>query len=212
MTRCWSWSLEVFTGLVSEIGVITAVTPRDGAMELGIHASWHDLEPGESVAVRGACLTVVDARLGEFTVQVVSTTLERTCFGSSQVGDRVNLERALRVGERMGGHWVQGHVDGVGTVVALTPGQGVHLIDLLVPTEVAAVSIPLGSITVDGVSLTVNALPAPDTVQLAIVPYTLQHSTLGDLRVADRVHLEGDLVGKHVRVAAGRWQGSQEAS
>ena len=195
----------MFTGLITAIGIIGRVTPQRGGLDLAIQVPWDDIEAGESIAVRGACLTVVEPGQQEFAVHVVGTTLERTCFGAMQVGDRVNLERSLRVGDRMGGHWVQGHVDAVGEVRAVAQSGSALLIDIGLPTAVAEVTIPLGSIAVDGVSLTVNAMPAGDVAQVAIVPFTLKHTTLGDLRVADRVHLEGDLVGKHVRALATPW-------
>src|SRR6185295_10498593 len=99
---------------------------------------------------------------------------------------------------RLGGHLVQGHVDGVGTVEQVTPRDDARLLDLRVPDEVARISVPLGSITVDGVSLTVNAKPAPDLIQISLIPFTLQHTTLGERQVADRVHLEADTIGKYV--------------
>lgn len=201
----------MFTGLVTAIGTVAKVTPRDGGVDLAVQSPWHDLESGESIAVRGACLTVSELSAGQFLVHVVSTSLERSCLGNMPVGTRVNLERALRVGDRMGGHWVQGHVDGVGTIMAIVPGASVHLIDVQLPPVVADVTIPLGSITVEGVSLTVNALPSPDVAQLAIVPHTMKHTTLADLRVGDPVHLEGDLVGKYVRTLAAPWTATREA-
>jgi riboflavin synthase len=200
----------MFTGLVTAVGTIRRADPRNGGVDLVIATPWHDIESGESIAVRGACLTAAEVDQGEFAVHVVHTTLERTCFGTMQVGDRVNLERSLRVGDRMGGHWVQGHVDAVGEVRAVVPGASAHLIDVQLPVAVAVVTIPLGSLAVDGVSLTVNAMPAVDLAQLAIVPFTLRHTTLGDLRVGDRVHLEGDLVGKHVRAMATPWAATRE--
>jgi riboflavin synthase len=110
----------------------------------------------------------------------------------------VNLERALQVGDRLGGHLVQGHVDGVGSVQRVAEREDARLLDLTVPAEVARVSVPLGSITVDGVSLTVNAIPAPGVIQISLIPFTLQHTTLGERRVGDRVHLEADTIGKYV--------------
>ena len=110
----------------------------------------------------------------------------------------MNLERALRVGDRLGGHLVQGHVDGVGTVEEVVEREDARLLDLRVPHEIARVSVPLGSITVDGVSLTVNAVPAPGLIQISLIPFTLQHTTLGDRRPGDRVHLEADTIGKYV--------------
>lgn len=200
----------MFTGLVTAIGDIAQASSRDGGLDLAIAAPWHDLSLGESVAVRGACLTVTEIGTGHFRVHVVRTSLERTCFGSMVAGDRVNLERALRTGDRLGGHWVQGHVDGLGTVIAADDTGSVHLLDIEMPAAVADVTIPLGSITVDGVSLTANALPIPQVVQVAIVPHTMQHTTLSDLRIGDRVHLEGDLVGKHVRAMVAPWAATRE--
>jgi riboflavin synthase len=109
------------------------------------------------------------------------------------------LERALRVGDRLGGHLVQGHVDGVGTVLHVATREDARLLDLQVPAEVARVSVPLGSVTVDGVSLTVNAMPDPGTIQISLIPFTLEHTTLGDRRPGDRVHLEADTIGKYVQ-------------
>ena len=195
----------MFTGLVTAVGTLERVTPRDGGRDITIAAPWHDLQLGESVAVSGACLTVAEIGDGQFGVHVVGTSLERTRFGSLAVGARINLERALRSGDRLGGHWVQGHVDGLGIVRGVEDAGSVRLIDVEMPAAVAEVTIPLGSITVDGVSLTANALPLPHVVQVAIVPHTMQHTTLSDLRVGDQVHLEGDLVGKHVRAMAAPW-------
>ncbi len=202
----------MFTGLIASIGTITAVEPRDGGLDLTVEAPWDDLALGESIAVNGACLTVAAIGAGGFRVHVVPTSLERTTFGARRVGDRVNLERALRVGDRLGGHLVQGHVDGVGEVTSV--GQGtddLRLIGVRMPAVVVDVTIPLGSITVDGVSLTANRLLPEGAVELAIVPFTLEHTTLGSLTAGDRVHLEGDLVGKHVRALAARWPGAAGA-
>lgn len=196
----------MFTGIIGSIGEIRRIERGNQHLGLEIAAPWRDLVFGESIAVNGACLTV--ARIGEgwFAVQVVRTTLDRTTFGAASVGDRVNLERALEVGDRLGGHLVQGHVDGLGRVEAVEAHGETRLLDVAMPSEVAAVTIPLGSIAVAGVSLTANALPRPGIVQLSVVPYTLEHTTLGDLEPGDVVHLEGDLIGKHVRHQAGVWQ------
>ena len=189
----------MFTGIITEIGTLVEARPSEGGRNLDIACSWTDLVPGESVAVDGACLTV--ARLGEgsFGVHVVRTSLDRTRFADLRPGDRLNLERALRVGDRLGGHLVQGHVDGVGTVLRVATREDARLLDLQVPPEVARVSVPLGSVTVDGVSLTVNAMPAPGTIQISLIPFTLEHTTLGSLRPGDRVHLEADTIGKYVQ-------------
>ncbi len=189
----------MFTGLVTALGVIERSDHAGDGRDLVIAAPWNDLALGESIAVNGACLTVSSHDAGRFTVHVVTTTLERTCIDAYHPGQRVNLERALRAGDRMGGHIVQGHVDGVAIVTGLSTHGDARLLDLAVPPTVAAASVPLGSITVDGVSLTVNALREPATVQVALIPFTLEHTTLGERRPGDRVHVEGDTVGKYVR-------------
>ena len=188
----------MFTGIVTAIGAIQQTAARPDGVQLTIVCPFPDLELGESIAVDGACLTVQSLVPDGFIAHVVPTTQERTRIGEYAPGLRVNLERALRVGERLGGHIVQGHVDAVGSVKHLEESAGRRLLDLKVPKEVDRVSIPLGSITVDGVSLTVNAKPQPGVVQISLIPFTLQHTTLGERRIGDRVHLEADTIGKYV--------------
>jgi riboflavin synthase len=194
----------MFTGIVTEIGTVREARPSGGGLDLTIECAYPDLTIGESVAVDGACLTVASVVPGGFAAHVVRTSLDRTRFGDLGAGARVNLERALRVGDRLGGHLVQGHVDGVGTVVRVASREDAHLLDVDAPPEVAQVSVPLGSITVDGVSLTVNAMPAPGTIQISLIPFTLEHTTLGGRRPGDRVHLEADTIGKYVAALMGR--------
>jgi riboflavin synthase len=189
----------MFTGIITAVGTVEAARPADGGLELEIAAPYEGLVLGESVAVDGACLTVATRGAGRFGVRVVRTSLDRTKFGGLAAGARVNLERALTVGDRLGGHLVQGHVDGVGTVERVAERADARLLDLRVPDEVAAVSIPLGSITVDGVSLTVNAIPGAGVIQVSLIPFTLLHTNLHERRAGDRVHLEGDTIGKYVR-------------
>lgn len=189
----------MFTGLVTQVGTVSRATRAGGGLELAIAAAYPDLEPGESIAVDGACLTIETATRGGFSVHVVETSLERTRFADYATGRRVNLERALRVGDRLGGHLVQGHVDGVGTIEQVTTRDDARLLNLRIPGVIARASVSLGSITVDGVSLTVNAKPAPDVIQVSLIPFTLQHTTLGERRVGDRVHLEADPIAKYVR-------------
>jgi riboflavin synthase len=188
----------MFTGLITGIGTVLEAGSAGGGLRLTIQSPYGRLEIGESVAVDGACLTVESATLETFSVHVIRTTLERTQFGEYASGRRVNLERALEVGDRLGGHLVQAHVDGVGTVELVTERGDARLMDLRVPWEVGRVSVALGSITVDGVSLTVNSKPASDLIQISLIPFTLQHTTLGEREVGDRVHLEGDAIGKYV--------------
>lgn len=188
----------MFTGIVTAVGTVREARHGPDGLTLRIGASYTGLQKGESISVDGACLTVERCGRGWFTVHVVQTTLERTLFGAYTRGRRVNLERALQVGDRLGGHMVQGHVDGVGKVVRVGQEGDAVLVDLELPPEVARVTIPLGSITVQGVSLTVNAVPGPGLIQLSLIPFTLQHTTLGTLDPGDGVHLEGDMLGKYV--------------
>jgi riboflavin synthase len=197
----------VFTGIVTAVGQVEGVEPGEGGVTLRIRAPYPDLTPGESISVDGACLTVEQFGAGWFSVRVVTTSLERTTFGSFAAGRKVNLERALAMGDRLGGHLVSGHVDGVGRVTASRASGDAWLIDLTLPEAVAQVTIPLGSLTVNGVSLTVNALPAPDRCQVSLIPHTRAVTTLGALKVGDGVHLEGDMIGKYVRQFTQAWKG-----
>lgn len=193
----------MFTGLISAIGTVRSARRVDGGLRLVLSAPYRGLALGESIAVDGACLTVRRRGRGWFEVEVVSTSLPRTSFARYAVGRRVNLERALRAGDRLGGHLVQGHVDGRATVRRAVPEGDARVVDLVVPAAVARVSVPLGSITVDGVSLTVIARPSPRVVRLSLIPFTLQHTTLGRLRRGAVVHVEGDLIGKYVEGLVG---------
>ncbi len=203
----------MFTGIVTAIGTVRAARRTDDGLALDLASPYSDLERGESIAVDGACLTVEAVEGDAFRVHIVRTSLDRTAFGGPayQEGRRVNLERALRLGDRFGGHIVQGHVDGIGRVVRVAQREDARVLDLRVPPAVRAVSIPLGSIAVDGVSLTVNALPGPDSVQVSLIPFTLQHTTLGDREVGDAVHLEGDAIGKYVGALFRPWTERQES-
>ena len=188
----------MFTGIVTAVGRVAKAT-RNGAALFEIRAPYKNLRRGESVAINGACLTVEKVVRGGFTVRAVETTLDRTLFAEYAAGRRVNLERAVRAADRLGGHLVQGHVDGVATVDHVTRRGEAVVVGLRVPDVVRAVCIPLGAITVDGVSLTVDALPGPWLVQVSLIPFTRDHTTLGGLQPGDRVHVEGDLIGKYVR-------------
>lgn len=188
----------MFTGIVTAIGVVRAARMSDSGLTLRIGAPYRGVKTGESIAVDGACLTVERKGKGWFEVHVIRTSLERTTFSEYARGTRVNLERALRIGDRLGGHMVQGHVDGVGTVLRTARHGDAWLIDIGVPEDVARVTIPLGSITVEGVSLTVNAIPEPGIVQVSLIPFTFEHTTLGTLEPGDSVHLEGDTIAKYV--------------
>src|SRR5712671_2817908 len=188
----------MFTGIVDAVGRIDAVHVNNG-VELRVKAPYKGVKKGESIALSGACLTVEKVLKGGFTVHAVETTLGRTLIGEWKKGRAVNLERALRASDRLGGHFVQGHVDGVGTVDKVASKGDALLLDIRVPGEVAETTVLHGAITIDGVSLTVNAIPRPGVVQVSLVPFTREHTTLGKLGSGDRVHVEADVLGKYVR-------------
>jgi len=187
----------MFTGIVAAVGRVQRAARNGDGLALAVRAPFRGLRRGESIAVNGACLTVERITRGGFTVHVIPASLGRTLLGEYAVGRGVNLERALRASDRLGGHFVQGHVDGLGRVVAV--GADHATIDVEVPAEVREVTVLHGSITIDGVSLTVNALPGGNRLQVALVPFTKTHTTLGTLAVGDRVHVEADVLGKYVR-------------
>ena len=201
----------MFTGIIDATGVIkkrmNGGVGKNGVkngVELLIGAPYKGVRKGESIAVNGACLTVERVVKGGFTVHAVATTLGRTLIGEWQKGRAVNLERALKASDRLGGHFVQGHVDGIGTVERTTSSANASneqawLVDIGVPADVAETTVLHGSITVDGVSLTVNAIPRPGVVQVSLVPFTREHTTLGQVKQDDRVHVEADVLGKYVR-------------
>lgn len=188
----------MFTGIVDDVGTIEAVSVGAGGRELRIKSRYQGLADGESIAINGACLTVREHGAGWFTVGAIETTLGRTTIGDWRIGRRVNLERALALGDRLGGHMVAGHVDGVATVKSVDQQGDALLIALAVPETVMELSVLHGSVTVDGVSLTVNALPPDGTLQLSLIEYTLRHTTLGELKAGDSVHVEADMIGKYV--------------
>ena len=188
----------MFTGLIEHVGEIENVRQTDAGREIRIRAPFTDMSNGESIAVNGACLTVRETGSGWFDAAAVLTTMERTTIGDWKKGTRVNLERALRPGDRLGGHIVQGHVDCVGIVAAREQAGDALLVDISVPASIEPLLVLHGSVTVDGVSLTVNEL-RPGGLRLSLIDYTLRHTTLGELREGKRVHVEADIVAKHVR-------------
>ncbi len=197
----------MFTGIVTALGRIAHVEDVEGLRRLRIEiAREDDGEPfladagvGDSISVDGACLTVVGLEGALFAVELILSTLERTVASDYRVGSTVNLERAARLGSRLDGHIVQGHVDGVGVLLEATQAGGTHFLDLEIPAEVWAQTILHGSITLNGVSLTVNALPAPGRIQVAIIPHTWEVTNLGRLEAGGRVNVEGDMIGKYVK-------------
>jgi riboflavin synthase len=191
----------VFTGIVEEVGTIAAVELMGKGVEITLHASLvlDGLGLGDSISIDGACQTVTALHPDGFSVQAIATTLGRTTFGDYRPGRRVNLERALAFGARLGGHLVAGHVDGVGKVLRIEPRDELTLIDFSLPDEVVGVTVLHGSITLNGISLTVNDLPAPGVCQVSIIPFTGDHTAIGELRQGDGVNVEGDMIGKFVR-------------
>ena len=191
----------MFSGIVEEVGTIRATREMDGARELEIEAAvvLEDLQPGSSVSLDGACHTVVEVLAGGFTVNSVGTTLSRTVVADYTEGSSVNLERALAVGTRLDGHLVQGHVDAVGDLIGVEDQGEYRLLDFRIPSYVASGTILHGSITLNGVNLTVNAISDDHICQVAVIPYTWEHTNLSMLQSGARVNVEGDLIGKYVR-------------
>ena len=189
----------MFTGLIDDVGVLERVEQTEAGRELTIRSSYSGLTDGESIAVNGACLTVREHGEGWFSAAAIVTTLDRTTIGGWEAGRRLNLERALKLGDRLGGHMVQGHVDAVGIVDAVRRRDDALLIDVRLPEELESLMVLHGSVAIDGVSLTVNALPAPGILQLSLIEFTWTHTTLGALAPGDGVHVEADMIGKYVR-------------
>jgi riboflavin synthase len=189
----------MFTGIITDVGTVEEARDSAAGRELRVRCAFRDLADGESIALNGACLTVREHGPGWFVAAAVGTTLERTIIGTWGAGTRVNLERALRAADRLGGHLVQGHVDGVGTVAAVAQAGDARLVDVALPADVAELQVPHGAIALDGVSLTVNALPAADRVQVSLIDYTLRQTTLAAWAPGARVHVEADVVGKYVQ-------------
>ncbi|MEX1005248.1 MAG: riboflavin synthase [Acidimicrobiia bacterium] len=189
----------MFTGIVEAVGVITEVADFDGGTRLVIESPevTDGLEVGDSIAVQGACLTATDIADGRFTIGLVSETLRRTSLGRFTPSDRVNLERAMPASGRFDGHIVQGHVDGVGTVrQVMFEGEGRRL-TIECPSDLVRYVVEKGSITVDGVSLTVASLDG-DGFDVALIPHTLAVTTMGALESSSRVNLEVDILAKYV--------------
>jgi riboflavin synthase len=188
----------MFTGLVEAVGELVERTSTSGGYRLKISASLaRELAPGDSLAVNGVCLTVVRAEHGEISADVGPETVRVTTLGSLPVGARVNLERPLRADGRFGGHFVQGHVDGVGLVEGLRAEADFHWLTVSFPRRLSSFMVHKGSIAVDGISLTIAELGS-DRFDVQIVPYTMEHTNLGRAEVRDRVNLECDMVGKYV--------------
>ena len=189
----------MFTGIVEELGEVLAVEPLQDASRLTVRGPLvtSDAGHGDSIAVNGVCLTVVEKRDGAFTADVMAVTLTRSSLGSLREGSPVNLERAVRVSDRLGGHVVQGHVDGTGTIERVTPHEHWTVVRSSLPVDLSRYVVEKGSLTVDGVSLTVSAVGA-DWFEVSLIPTTLGLTTLGSKGVGDTVNLEVDVMAKYV--------------
>ena len=194
----------MFTGIVEELGHVVALEPGAASARLTVAGPLvtSDAAHGASIAVNGVCLTVVEHGDGQFTVDVMAETLDRSSLGGLAAGDRVNLERAMSATSRFGGHIVQGHVDGTAQIVSRTPGDRWEVVTLTLPRSLTRYVVEKGSITVDGVSLTVSALDDPDdrdpTFSVSLIPTTLALTTLGHKGAGDLVNLEVDVLAKYV--------------
>lgn len=202
----------MFTGIVEELGVVEALVDQGDAIRLtvrGPHVTV-DAALGDSVAVNGCCLTVAERDQETFTADVMRETLDKTGLGDLEPGDRVNLERAVTPATRLGGHIVQGHVDGTGTVLARTPSEHWELVEVSVPAPLARYLVPKGSVTVDGVSLTVVDV-GDDRFTVSLIPETLARTTLGSRAAGERVNLEVDVIAKYVeRLLPGHTPSTEE--
>jgi riboflavin synthase len=207
----------MFTGIIEEMGTVVGVETSADAARLTVKGplAVTGARHGDSISVNGVCLTVVDQTSDSFTADVMGQTLRMSTIGSLTAGDSVNLERAALVGDRLGGHIVQGHVDGTGTVLAVTPGDAWSVVRVSLPGELARLVVDKGSIAVSGVSLTVSAIgrdtdavagavaggaasAEPDWFEVSLIPETLVATTLGTLVPGDRVNLETDILARHV--------------
>nr|WP_314843101.1 riboflavin synthase [uncultured Microbacterium sp.] len=194
----------MFTGIIEEMGEIVAIAPSGDGWRLTVRAprAAADAVHGESIAVSGVCLTVVASTTDTFDADVMKQTLDVAALGTASVGTRVNIEKAMPVGARLGGHIVQGHVDGVGTVIDVRPGEQWSVLRISLPDDLAPLVVDKGSISVDGTSLTVSAVSAPDAAsgwfEISLIPETLAATTLGTRALGDRVNLETDILARHV--------------
>jgi riboflavin synthase len=198
----------MFTGIVAELGEVAGIEHAGDAARLVIRGSTEGMSPGESVAVNGVCLTVTGIMGQAFTADVMGETLARSCLGALAPGAPVNLERSLRLADRLGGHLVQGHVDATAAILSRTQAAGWDQVRIGLPPGLSRYVVEKGSIAVDGVSLTVSALSPPGAAdgwfEVCLIPETLKRTTLGAKEPGDTVNLEADMIAKHVeRLLAG---------
>jgi riboflavin synthase len=201
----------VFSGIIETVGAIAAIEPqRGGNARLTVTSTFRDLVLGESIAVNGACMTVTTRRAGRFTVDVSAESLRRTTLGTLGRGSPVNLERSLRLGDRLSGHLVFGHVDGIGRVERIVPEGESALHHFTLPAALARFLVEKGSIAVDGVSLTVFRCTARGFT-VAVIPHTAAATTLGTRRPGDHVNVESDMLARYVDRAVAYWKARERA-
>ena len=196
----------MFTGIVEELGEVVTLERRGDAARLTIRGSIRDTSPGESISVNGVCLTVTGILDGTFTADVMGETLDRSSLGTLTPGAPVNLEQSVRLADRLGGHLVQGHVDGTGTIISRTPAAHWDQVRISLPASISRYVVHKGSIAVDGISLTVSALGPPpadgpdgDTwFEVCLIPETLKRTTMGARAPGEVVNLEVDVIAKYV--------------
>jgi len=187
----------MFTGIIEEMGRVERVDHKGKGMRLTICGAWKDLKRGESIAVNGLCLTVVENRKGSFTMDLSPETLRRSTLGDLKQGDAVNLERPLRPNDRLGGHFVMGHIDGVGTIETLAPeGNSVRAV-FNAPPSLSPYLVEKGSVAIDGISLTVGSCEG-ERFTVFLIPYTIEKTNFSRKKVGDRVNIEVDILGKYV--------------
>jgi len=189
----------MFTGIVEELGKVVAIEEQPDAKRITFSGPLvtSDVSRGDSISVNGACLTAVEISNGTFTADVMHETLRLTSLGDLSVGSSVNLERAMNASTRFGGHMVLGHVDGKGTIVGRTPSSNWEWVTIQIPRELMKYVVLKGSITIDGISLTVNEV-TDETVSFSLIPETLRLTTLGSKQVGDHVNVEADIMAKHI--------------
>jgi riboflavin synthase len=189
----------VFTGIIEELGSVAEITKLDDSIRIRIKGELvrEDLSRGESIAVSGVCLTAQEVTTDGFVADVMQETLDRSSLSDLAQGDMVNLERAMSGSSRFGGHVVQGHVDGVATIVSREPSENWEVVKVRIPKELTKYVVHKGSITFDGVSLTVHEI-VDDLVSLSLIPETLRLTTLGTKRVGDKLNIEVDILAKHI--------------